>query len=495
MTQREIELKNQFENWIIKFSYNLLESPLFQPIGLELAACKIVLETRSDYFLSNLENSEIAASLFPVAFYRPYTDSIHIFIEHETFLKRELLQEKQAWLLFLLIHEASHRLLAHVNRGKDKDRMLWNVATDMEIHNTIYTYRELMKNNEEFTRSPVCSMINSYIGPWILDKSVPDRADALFDMEYLENIAEEIYSDIYDSKQEDTKTFKIGDGDDEKTVTVTVTTFKTRSGKTFTTTDVSFPNSVDQNDGADGGSQENDSMIRKTLMENSMKDYARQYEERTKGDTSCPCSKFLKKLFHIKVDWKSILRNSLVTALEVSEHFSWARPRTSLFGLPDAPYLPSQCEDEGAYGTVIIVRDESGSMTDEEVSKAASIIMEAKDYYQKIVVIKHDVLITSVNTFENIDPNITRMLFSRNSSGGTSHRDVFEWIRDYDIQNRDIERISCCIFITDMQSDILETQNILREDIPRIWLYPYAQDEYVKKNMKNVVGKKIVIES
>jgi len=500
MTIEERELKNKFENWAMKIQTNFIESPLFQPIGLELSCTGLFFEMKSDYPIEF--GSEISEDLYPVAYYRPDTDSIHIFIEHISFSKRDSEQEKYAFLMFLLFHEASHKLLFHIKRGKEKDSMLWNIAADMEIHNTFYIYYEVMKANLTYQMSNIWHNSDSFIKKFLFDKNDPDKSEGLWEEEYLQNVAEEIYADLENSKIDVVKEFNASmkdsdedgeskdDGDNSsKTVKITVSKYKSKGGKEFTVTNVEFPEDFDRNlSKEEREERDNSALVRKSIMENTLQ---KQYEEnaRSKGDGSTPLDKFLKKLFHVKIDWKKILKSSLMTALEKSEYFSWAKPRTSLFGLPDSLYLPSCCEDETGYGTLIIARDESGSMTNDECRKAASIILESKEYYNKIVVVKHDTKIVSVDEFTEIDDEIKNMALTRKTDGGTSHKEVFEFIRDY--QKRNDEVISCCIFITDLWSDIESTQSIIRDDIPRIYLCPMSciKDDHLK-----IKGKIIGIE-
>lgn len=497
MTSQEIELKNKFENWAMKIQTNFIESPLFQPVGLELSCTSLIFEMKSDYPIDF--NSEIAEDMYPIAYYRPDTDSIHIFIEHKSFQKRESDQEKYAFLLFLLFHEANHKLLFHVKRGKEKDSMLWNIAADMEIHNTFYIYCEIMKANPIYQMSNIWYNADNFIIRFLFDKKNPEKSEGVWEKEYLQNVAEEIYNDLENSKVEIVKefnaSFKDSDNENETndgsgaSIKVTISKYTSKSGKKFTTTNIEFPdannNSLTEEEKQD---RENSALARKAIMENTLQ---KQYEEniRSKGDGSSPCDIFLKKLFHVKIDWKKILKSSLATALEKSEYFSWAKPRTSLFGLSESLYLPSQYEDETAYGTLIIARDESGSMTNEECSKAASIILEAKEYYNKIIVLKHDTAIVSVNEFTDIDDRVKDMVMTRKTSGGTSHKEVFEFIRDYQKKNDDL--ISCCIFMTDLWSDIETTQNIINGEIPRIYLCPQS---CVKGDHPGIKGKIIGIE-
>ena len=279
------------------------------------------------------------------------------------------------------------------------------------------------------------------------------------------------------------------DNSSELEVSITQTTYKLPDGKTHTVTDIKWP----ENNELPEKFKKNESQIEretqnhtlnKSLMENNFCEFLKK-----KGNISEECQKFLKKLFHIKIDWEKILRNSLQTILEKSDYFAWNKIRTSSFLLPNMPYLPDIIDDEEKYGTLIISRDESGSMTDEAISKAGKIILDAKEFYKKIVVIKHDEKILKVYEFEEINDDVIKCLCYREVCGGTSHKEVFEFLRDYK-KNHSGEDISCYIGISDLISDIEITQDIIPSNIPIVWLAPVGNESY----FNNIKGKIIPIE-
>ena len=485
----EIALKNKFSNWVMKIQFEMLESNLFQAIGLELSSTNINLETTEDYTFNGIEKSEIDNKNYPLAYYNPLNNSIHVYIEHYSFEIRNSDDEKYAFLFFILCHEAQHKLFMHSIRGKEKDHELYNIAADMEIHNMMYIYDIIMLSKNNYSSPHIFQMFKKYIEDFLFKKSNSKKSEGLFEKNFLQLTAEEIYTVLEKSKKESIKTYSCIDNnstDDKQNTPITVkqVTYKLPSGKEITSTIVSIPESQKSNE----NTEKNGLLTRRALMENTMKKYIKEInEENCKGDIGADCKTFLTKLFHIKIDWKKILRNSLLTALEKSEYFSWAQPRTSLFGLSNTIYLPGQIEDETSYGTVIIARDESGSMSDTECEKAAGIIADAKEYYKKIVLIKHDVNITSITEMYDLDENAKKILLTRESRGGTSHKKVFEFIKNYSINNEENERISCCIFITDMISDIEEYQNIIPNSIPRIWIAPQKSASLYKNKVKGKI--------
>ena len=473
--------KNNFEQMLITVVYDMmrLQSKMLLPVGLELNSMNIYLEGNHNFALKDMT----------FAYYDAIDNSIRINIEHPVFKNCTNKQDQSAKLFLTIFHEAMHKILMHVpNRLNNRNSMLWNVACDYEIHNMLYIYLNgLTEQSDVF----IMKQYFDYINRWVIKQEFEESETnprLLFSEDYLDLIAEEIYELLNDAKNQSQQTSNINiSGVDVK---VTETTYKLPDGKTIKSVDIEWPpeaqlpDHLKKSDDAKELEQHN-AECNKTLLENAMSQLAKE-----KGEGSNKVSKFLKKLFHIKVDWEKILRNSLQTALEKSDYFAWSKIRTSTFLMPGMSYLPDIIDDDNAYGTLIISRDESGSMTDEMVAKAGAVIKEAKAHYKKIIFISHDSKITSINEFEEVTDDIFNSLLERKSCGGTSHKDVFEYIREYRINNRD-DKISCYIGITDMESDIEKTQKIIPSDIPVIYLVPM---KYTKESYNEIKGKVIPVE-
>ena len=283
-----------------------------------------------------------------------------------------------------------------------------------------------------------------------------------------------------------------GSGNSGNVVKVTETTYTLPNGKKHTAVSIEWPEQnqlpADMQKSKEQQKIDKDNKeLRKQLMEQNI----RQAAERNKGNMSAKCESFLKKLFKIKIDWEKILKSSLQTILTKSDYFTWAKPRMSVYSSLDM-YLPSICEDSQEYGTLIVARDESGSMSDEEVAKCGAIIADAKEHYKKIIVLKHDTEIQYEGEFEELDDDVIKMLCTRATCGGTSHKEVFEYINKYwkDTRLDDEKKISCVILMTDCCSDIQEYQDLVPSEIPMVYLVPECGMSYTK----NIRGKVIPIE-
>lgn len=479
------EKRQMFNKAYTKVVYEMMRisSKTFISVGLQLNATDLHFDDNESFPLKG----------FTFAYYNPVDHSIHINIEDEFFNVNNT-NELYAKLFFILFHEVMHHILTHSERCGNKNHMCWNMAADYEVHNMYYIFAHV---NEYNTTDK--AIIGEYFN--IIDNFLLPGNTFLFDKKYLEYVAEEIYEIIKnESEFESNESMEVsldslmGEGkaaqDTNCKVKVSKTTVKFKDGKTSEAVEIEWPENVPdeyKQSESEKETQKTSDMTNKSLLENTM---TQMFKEcRKKGNNTLECEKFIKKLFHIKIDWEKILRNSLQTMLDKSDYFAWNKVRTSTFLLPGMPYLPDVVEDDEKYGTLVISRDESGSMTDDDIAKAVQIIVEAKAHYKKIVLLKHDTKITSVETFEDISADVLKDINTRKSYGGTSHKEIFEYLKDYRKNNRD-ERISCYIGITDMESDIEQNQNIIPGNIPIIYLSPYKID----KSYEKINGKIIPIE-
>ena len=482
-----MENYNYFEKIVIQTTSAMLSDAtnLFVPIGLEILSNNIQLKD-NQYFKSVFGDDD-----GPCGFMNPITKTIYINIEHQFFSERSILMDDSkliARLMFILFHENNHNLLSHEIRRQERDQQLWNICADYEIHNMLYIYYRVFNGTE---------IIKQYLNI-ISHFLFSNNPMFLFEQDYLELSAEEIYDllvntktiseqiDMYYDPSTDSFSDQQQNVSDIK-CTVKTVTYNLPKNKKYKQTTITFdenniPNQYKQTNQQKQKQQE-DVNLRKVLMENTLRQVVQD-----RGFQSNECMILLGKLFNIKVDWNTIFKNSLHTVLEKTDMFSWKEIRLTSLTLPIG-YLPGLDDSESKPGTVIISRDESGSMSNEQLEKAASIINDSKQYFDKIIVIKHDVEISSVKEFEHLDKDVIQHILTRESSGGTSHKHVFEYIKEYIKYNQ----ISCYIGITDMESDIENNQNIIPTNIPVFWLCP---TKYYKiyKNNNTIRGQLIPLE-
>lgn len=516
---------DEFEKIFTQLSFELMKEKMFIPVGLEMSAMNIYFENENEFSLRDMT----------FAYFSPVDNSIHVNTDHPFF--NAYPDELPGRLFFILYHEINHKLLLHHDRMKQRVPTLWNIAGDYEIHNMLEIYRQAFSQEKTLVSSflkDVFEVVEKILrhsdGKNFTKKQFQNMEDdpanpiLMFDSNLMDKIAEEIYQMIENSKETSSQTFKMkmkgsgsgsgggsgsgsnnneqndgdnqdgnedGSGDGDIEVTVEEVEYTLPNGQKVKSMNINWPEQKDlpedmKKSEEQVNAEKQRSALNRSLMENGFAEMAKG-----KGDISEDCKRFLKKLFHIKIDWEKILRNSLQTILEKTDYFSWASVRTSTFLLPNTPYLPDIVEDNEKYGTLIVARDESGSMGDEEIAKAAQIIIDAKAHYKKIVVLKHDTDITDVKAFEDIDDDVVKYVKTRARCGGTSHKEVFEYLRDYK-KNFPDEDISCFIGITDLDSDIEHYQDLVPEKVPMVWLAPIGAVEYHKDS--KIKGKIIPVE-
>lgn len=491
--QTDIDL-NYFNKLLLKGFTQFLsdKTNMLIPTGLELTELNCVV--KDNQYFKNIFGDDNT----PPAFYSYINRSIYINYQHSIFYDVKTNESKLlGYIMFALFHEANHSLLYHKQRMKQRNPLLWNLACDYEIHNVLYMFNNLYKSDEYSTM-----LIN------VMKNVACDQHIFLFDESYLSLTAEEIYDQLIKSKDYKFEQYDIYfnpiDGsfsydkisENDCKCKVDHVKFKTPNGNVIDQSNIEFPDEYDipqqfkRNEDQIKKDQQNNE-LKRTLLENSIRNNVEQFGDSI-GDIHSSYNKLLNKLFHVKIDWQSILKNSLHNVLEKSDVFSWAKPRMISLTLPNINYLPDIEPDEQQLGTVIISRDESGSISDDCLQKISNIINDAKDYYKKVIVIKHDVKITSIKQFDNLNyDQLNSYLLTRESIGGTSHKDVFDYIKQLlkDSENQ----ISCYIGITDLESDIKVNQDIIPPQLPIFWLCPQkSYNEYVGKEIR---GQKILIES
>lgn len=520
-TLNAIEMKEYFvntKNIFNRLSYDFLNEPLFQSLGLDLSAISVVFEDDNSFSLKDVT----------FGYFNPVDNSIHINIQHPFFFNvRENLIMFRARLLFILFHEAFHQSLMHTERRNMRLATLWNIAADYEIHNMLWLYKSMTINNIDSMLTKEFEIIENLLNRFHeaaknkqsnIDKDDPENFVGMFDKKLTGNTAEEIYAIIEQSKKTEEYSFSIsgqqGEGEDDSnnnndsndsndtngksknkksknskfsdfqenadnknsnnTATVTVTTYELPNGQKITTYDIDAPDNRSLDEKVNQAEQKE---LRRQIMQQNIRQEAEK--ARQKGNISADCDMLLKKLFKVKVDWAKILKSSLQTILAKSDYFTWARPRRSTMCL-DLPYLPDQCDDNSGYGKLYICVDQSGSMSNNDFSKIGNIIIDAKEHYKKIVVIQHDTHINNIIEVEYLDDDLINQIFTRTSCGGTSHKDVFEHIMADFVKNKynDEENISAVIVCSDCCSDIQTEQKKLAASIPMIYMCPEDSINY-----------------
>lgn len=408
----EKSLKNIVDKIIVNFSI----SEYLYPFGVQTFETNILIDNREDipspgYF--DIKQKKIKLNLCMI----------------NNFIESKDDKSAYAFLLFLIFHELSHVVLLHDKRMNNRNIQLWNIATDYMINTSLvkFIFDKFFKiNNHQINADDMINVIKN---------------DFLYNREYFLNTEEEIYNKLLQNVK-DSKTIY----EDENMIVK-----ENDKGQRFIIRKNKIDGESEENDSSDNSSGSGN--YNNNIGEMSNMIFKDMIKEKMKGDISSDISNFLKKMIEVKIDWKKILDNALKSVLIKTNDITWSRPRNTSFSL--GIYMPGY-DTEEKYNSVLIAVDESGSISDEDIQKAVSIIYQSRKYFSKLIVIKHDTIVKDIKEFDiddiNNENHIVEYCLKRRSNGGTSHMDVFDRLKD--IERR--ENIDITILITDGYSDLYD---------------------------------------
>jgi len=120
--------------------------------------------------------------------------------------------------------------------------------------------------------------------------------------------------------------------------------------------------------------------------------------------------------------------------------------------------------------TLICSIDASGSVSHEDLKKFAGVVLGSTRYYKNLIILIHDAKITDVLIFQEhpVVNEVIEKIKLIKGRGGTSHRDIFDYIERV---SEDV-LISSIIFLTDFESDVQEIYKKYRfpKEIPTVWV-------------------------
>lgn len=176
-------------------------------------------------------------------------------------------------------------------------------------------------------------------------------------------------------------------------------------------------------------------------------------QARQRGQTPASAQSAVGEMKRPKGDWRNELRHALQTL--TNDDYSWRIPSARY--LSRGLYLPRLHSER--IGTVVFVRDTSGSVSDDTLAKANAEIAAAIDECkpQRFVIIDCDAKVQRTWDMEAGDdvPDL-RIAHGR---GGTSFRPPFDWLRAQEIEP------AALIYLTDLEGDFPTPP-----DYPVLWV-------------------------
>jgi len=392
-------------------------------------------------------------------------------------------------LSIVLLHEVLHPLMMHNRRRGGRDGYLWALATDFEIN--LFIRNLEIESALRYSSQSLPPVVKLEI------RGIPS-GNILLDYNFNNMTAEQIYDYLKQNCEADFKSSSmsmndfrnylgipkvVGDDEDVEVIDVTVRIPSGVDGgvKEYNHRTVQLPDFSPEN--------ENDETKKSQLDQRILSCRRELTNELMRGNISEQFKKFLGSIFSVKIDWKRITKDSILSILIPSSYSDWGEPTDEfLANALDIPYMPCETKEE-KYGIACLTIDESASMSDHDVLSGISIAWEARRYYKGLLIAKHDYDSVTIDYFQSSD-DISDSQFNnlahRKHCGGTSHKWVFEAISKF-IKTNTSDKISIIIGITDLFSDLATTQYILPMIIPRVWIVNS------KHNVHGLVGRIIRI--
>ncbi|WP_427366534.1 vWA domain-containing protein [Candidatus Caldatribacterium saccharofermentans] len=320
-------------------------------------------------------------------------------LENRILFIREDLEETRLPLSSILAHEAMHILNGTLLRRESRDVILWNYATDLEIN-------------------------------WMLKDMGFDVSVGLYSERFHNMHAEEIYEHLkravdWEAKQIIRRiarlTEKIGQGgkggrDFEKKVEQLREFHKKLRQK------LKLPEDGEMTPDPDARNEETRAIARQFIIDAAIS--AWQLVQAGIGTMPGGWKRVVEKLSESRVRWQDLLEGTIVEA--IAADYSYRRPYKPTLLYCDV-YTPSLNEQFYRYhGTVFVIVDTSGSISQEDLSYFLGEVQEILKQY-RVVFIACDAAVQAVVE----DGDIQEILKHVKGGGGTVLAPAFKWIEEH----------------------------------------------------------------
>lgn len=356
------------------------------------------------------------------------TDGTCIIYNPEWVVKQPLLE-----LVHVIAHEVAHVAFKHMTRRKNRCQKLWNVATDYQVN----SYLHLMGVGQ---MPKDCLYDEKYNGMLM-------TSDAIYN-DLVQNSKPDPNGDEPDKEQEETSQ---GDGDSDSSGNDTLQNNNLEEEMEI----AASYGWVDDYDGSDpdafGQDENGDKPVNITPAD--LQELEAEIEEaishgefahsKISGDQPPVSINEIMEPANVEViDWEDALQEFLTEKVKTFKN--WNRPHKRW--LQQGFWLPSK----GAYGLkdIVIMNDESGSMSEEENQACLTNIDELNQQglvsFDRVVLMHFTTRVSHIEYFEPGDD----LIYRRHSSGGTCFDTVFKKAKE--LEEDSLIDPSCYIVMTDM---------------------------------------------
>jgi predicted metal-dependent peptidase len=457
-----------------------------------------ILIIQNFYFLSHLLQV-VKIELFKQKnpYQIAYTDGVKVYIAKEVWAK-----ESPKNLAFIVTHELFHIILKHLERFKRLDKkhaIIWNIATDLLINETLlqkYTsfdsiYEDKMITFENLEKRGILNedevsklkkkkaediyyyllrkMKNNELNLSINENSKKGETVKIsggsirnvfteledFDMEPFE-FSPDMKKD--ENKQKNKQKSKLRDDEKEgegEEVEEGKENKQKKEGKI----------------GKEGESKEVEEGKEKKIEKEIEGKGIKELKEREKlekeiksainkaiqslklkGDIEGSLELLLDNFYKPKVNWKKVLRKYLNDKIrKVISYSRIHKKKSSLFHYKVIYPGYKEIIEKGKLKATIVI-DTSGSISDSDLKQFVSeVFWILKEHEAEIRVIQHDVVIQKIDYLNNIED---LKQFEARGRGGTSHKEVIQYLLE-NAEKEDKKR-HLVIFLSDFVSDLTE---------------------------------------
>ncbi len=331
----------------------------------------------------------------------------------KNFIEEKTVQE----LMFVLLHEIMHILHGHTLRRGDQNHIIYNMAGDHVINNTLRS--DLKKGHLNQLTCPK----EAYIIEELTNKNLTTQ---------------EVYDFLLkNTKISETQTIQMENG-----MSVSVTEMDVNGQK------IIYISDVNQSCSTSPEEQEEHQKITDNLkseVRSLMND-----ERISRGLLSGDLKNMIMDIIQVEIPWDKLLEKTLLTKIKSApDHRIWTNPmkRLRAHGI----IMPGHGTKKVA-STVAFIIDTSGSISNDDLKKFTSVVLQSINAFETVWLIKHDVDIKQNLILKTSEVEHSNFTYDYAGRGGTSHKQTFDII-EQNYKNKTLS-VDLIIMLTDFESDI-----------------------------------------
>lgn len=363
-------------------------------------------------------------------------------------------------LVYIVLHEITHVISNHLSRGVNRKETLYGIATDHVIN--VALDKDVTSGYFKGVKSPDGRVIINILKDdnlsadevynYLLDHATTETESITIDLDSQSpsnDDSNDNSNDDSDDKSDDESNDNCKNNskcqqNTKSTIEIKKTRVKLDDGQEFI-----FYEDIKFDKDSEKFEKDLQSDTRRLLNSPLFND-----EEKSKGSGSSNTLELIKEAIQVEIPWDDLLENVIKNSItEISDNKSWKRINKRMY--TNGLLLPYN-EYEETYDTLYIIVDTSGSVSTTELQKFVHIIKSAMYHFKTVIKFDHDTKIydkhKKIYDQQNINELLTDLKVEFTGRGGTSHKDVYEYLEHiYDNDNADPGLI---LFLTDFESDV-----------------------------------------